>query len=259
MKLTPRQCTTYLAHLYKAAFKSYHAQLTPLLERLIAVDGTVIDVGAHAGQFTKIFARIARNGQVYAFEPSSYARSILQTIRTVKRLNNVTVLPVGLGDAAGQAELRIPVKQSGSIGFGSSHLKSDDAPVVEHRDIVSETIEITTLDDFAQADRLVKLSFIKADIEGWELHMLHGATSVLMRYRPVLMLEVNGRALRRAGHTKEQLFAFLGNHDYTSRRLGGYDGKSRGRIDLTADENEGDFFCFPREGTQDLLTRLEKA
>ena len=34
MKLTPRQRTTYLAHLYKAAFKSYHYQLAPLLERL---------------------------------------------------------------------------------------------------------------------------------------------------------------------------------------------------------------------------------
>ncbi len=257
MKLTPRQRTTYLAHLYKAAFKSYHYQLAPLLERLIAVDGTVIDVGAHAGQFTKIFARIARNGQVYAFEPASYARSILQTVRTVKRLNNVTVLPVGLGHAAGHVELRIPLKKSGSLGFGSSYLKSDHASVVEPRDIVSETIEITTLDDFAKAHRLARLSFIKADIEGWELHMLQGAASVLRRYRPVLMLEVNGTALRRAGHTKEQLFAFLG--DNTSRRIGGYDGKSRGRIDLIADENEGDFFCFPQEGAQGLLTRLEKA
>ncbi len=89
--------------------------------------------------------------------------------------------------------------------------------------------------------------------------MLQGATSVLRRYRPVLMLEVSGMELRRAGHTKEQLFAFLGAHGYTSRRIGGYDGKSRGPIDLIADENEGDFFCFPREGAQDLLTRLEGA
>ena len=31
-----------------------------------------IDVGAHAGQFTKLFARLAAGGRVYAIEPGSY-------------------------------------------------------------------------------------------------------------------------------------------------------------------------------------------
>ena len=110
MQLTLRQRATYLAHLHKAIFRSYHAQLLPYLARFIPADGTVIDVGAHAGQFTKIFARLAPQGQVYAFEPASYARSILRGVCAVRRLHNVTVVPAGLGAVAGRFDLDIPLK-----------------------------------------------------------------------------------------------------------------------------------------------------
>ncbi len=90
MRLTLRQRATYLAHLHKAIFRSYHAQLGPYLAEIIPEEGIVVDVGAHAGQFTKIFARLAHRGRVYAFGPASYARSILRKVCTVRRLHNAT-------------------------------------------------------------------------------------------------------------------------------------------------------------------------
>jgi FkbM family methyltransferase len=256
MQLTLRQSATYLAHLHKAIFRSYHTQLVPYLTTIISADGTVVDVGAHAGQFTKIFARLAPQGRVYAFEPSSYARSILTRVCTIQWLRNVTVVPTGLGAAAGRLELNIPLKRSGSLGFGSSYLGPDQSGNGRAQAIVTETIEVDTLDGFAEARGLDSLCFIKADIEGWELNMLQGATEVLSAFRPVLMLEIDDAHLRRAGQSKAALFAFLSEHSYGWRRIEGYEGKSRGQIHLRNDRDDGNFFCFPEESLQASLARL---
>ncbi len=184
MRLTLRQRATYLAHLHKAIFRSYHAQLAPYLAEIIPEDGVVVDAGAHAGQFTKIFARLAHRGRVYAFEPASYARSILRKVCTVQRLHNVTIVPAGLGAVAERLELKVPLRASGSLGFGLSHLGPDGNPIGQARPVLSETIEVETLDGFAAANGLDSLCFLKADIAGWELNMLQGGASVLGRHHP---------------------------------------------------------------------------
>ena len=96
------------------------------MRTVIPEDGVVFDVGAHAGQFAKLFARLAPRGFIYAFEPGSYARFILRIALRLNGIGNVAVLPLALGDRSGVALLTVPVKRSGSYGFGLSHLGHDD-------------------------------------------------------------------------------------------------------------------------------------
>ncbi|MGH7248566.1 MAG: FkbM family methyltransferase, partial [Pseudomonadota bacterium] len=91
------------AHLFKAIFKQHHREMRPLLAPLISDDAVVFDVGAHAGQYTKLFARLARRGRVYAIEPQSYARRILRAAIRLNRVHNVEILPLALGAAPGNA------------------------------------------------------------------------------------------------------------------------------------------------------------
>ncbi len=72
--------TYYVAHLFKALTKQHHQEYIPLLKSVISDDSIIIDVGAHAGQFTKLFSTIVPNGRVYAFEPGSYTSSILNKV-----------------------------------------------------------------------------------------------------------------------------------------------------------------------------------
>lgn len=65
---------------------------------------------------------MASSGRVYAFEPGSYARAILRMVVTLHRLENASVVPMGLGAACGIDTLSVPVKASGSFGFGLSHM-----------------------------------------------------------------------------------------------------------------------------------------
>ncbi|MGH6967533.1 MAG: FkbM family methyltransferase, partial [Stellaceae bacterium] len=112
----------FFAHVFKAVCKQHHREMLPLLAPLIQADAVVFDVGAHAGQYAKLFARLVRRGRVYALEPQSYARRILRIAIRLNRLRNVEILPLALGAAPGTATLTIPVKASGSYGFGLAHI-----------------------------------------------------------------------------------------------------------------------------------------
>lgn len=184
----------FFAHLFKAIFKQHHRALIPTLRSAIAPDAVVFDVGAHAGQFTKLFARMAPQGRVYAFEPGSYARAILRTAVRANRLANVTILPLALGEKNGVAVLTVPVKASGSYGFGLAHIGDHGGGAAE-----IELVGLATLDEVAAALQIERLDFLKADIEGYELRLIRGARQTLARFKPALLIEIDETRLARAG------------------------------------------------------------
>jgi len=193
------------AHLFKAICKQHHREMRPLLAPLIPEDAVVFDVGAHAGQYTKLFARLARRGRIYAIEPQSYARRILRTAIRLNRLRNVEILPLALGAKSTTATLTIPVKASGSYGFGLAHL----GPHTRAGSAETETVKVTTLDALATTLALTRLDFIKADIEGWEQAMVEGGRATLARFKPALLIELNEEHLRRAGGSVAALWQML--------------------------------------------------
>ncbi len=203
--LSLRAQAGWLGHVMKAVTQQHHTELTAPFTPYIPKDAVVFDVGAHAGQFSKLFARMAPNGKVFAFEPSAYARSVLEPALSWNRIRNVEIAPVGLSDAEGELVLHTPIKKRGGMGFGLAHLGADagDRPVME------QTVKLTTMDAFAAAKGLTRLDFIKADVEGWEAHMLRGGRETLARFKPVLFLEVVEASLARAGSSPQEIWDLL--------------------------------------------------
>lgn len=232
---------TYLAHLFKAITRKHHLEYLPVLKESLSDNSIIIDVGAHSGQFTKLFSTLVPDGRVYAFEPGSYARSILKKVICLHRLKNVTQINKGLGENYKKEQLNIPIKKSGSLGFGLSHLGSDKHDV---RTTLSEIIEITTLDSFAESEKLEKINFIKADIEGWEMQLLLGAKSAIQKWHPILTLEVNRLFLSRAKNTPEELWKFLSDNDYKVYRLF-YDENKTLKTELAPEPFDGNIICYP--------------
>lgn len=210
--LSLRQRASWCAHLAKALLQQHHREDEPFLRSAIPEDGVVFDVGAHSGQYTKLFAGIARKGQVYAFEPSPYARSILERVLHWRQLSNVTLLPFALSDREGAAELTMPLKRSGSVGFGLAHLVNSSKPTGK---TIAFDVRTTTVDQMVQTLGLQRLDFIKADIEGWELQMLRGARHTLQQFKPILQLEILEQHLARAGSTPGELRDFLSSFGYS--------------------------------------------
>jgi FkbM family methyltransferase len=232
----------YLTHLFKALTKHHHQEYLPILNECLKSDSIIIDVGAHAGQFTKLFSALVPEGHVYAFEPGGYASSILKKVIRLYRLKNVTHINKGLGKQYKKENLIIPLKQSGSLGFGLSHIGNDKQDV---RATISETIEIIMLDTFAKDENLERVDFIKADIEGWEMQLLLGAKLIIHKWHPILTLEVNRHFMERAENTPEELWSFLSDNNYEVNRLY-YDENKILQIELAAEPFDGNIICYPR-------------
>lgn len=236
-----RQRATWLAHMYKAVAKQYHRDALAFLRPLVPQDGVVIDVGAHSGQFAKLFSSLTPQGHVYAFEPSPYALSILKPTLALRCTNNVTVVEAGLSTEEGLQTLHIPIKKRGTLGFGLAHL-GDDA---SGRAVQSHSIRLTTLDHFAAAQQLTRLDFIKADIEGWELQMLRGGLQTIARLRPSMLLEISPHQLVRANAAPADIFNLLlpmGYVAYFTDEHAGYALRP-----VTAFDQTGDYVFVPSE------------
>lgn len=243
MQLSFAQRVRFGAHLFKAIFYSYHQPLAEKLRVFLAPNAVIFDVGAHSGQFSKLFSKLVPNGAVFAFEPGAYAGAILRRVVKAHRLSNVHVVEQGLSDSEGEHDLFVPVKRSGAFGFGLSSLLPQTGYDEAH--LRKETISLTTIDQFVTKRHVSRVDLIKIDIEGWELPALKGGTSVIARFRPVVMVEIDAAHQARANATPEQIFDLFMPNDYVAFKTDEH--KDYHTVPVTSYDGSGDYLFVPKE------------
>ena len=150
-----------------------------LLAQILTKSDTVVEAGANIGAHTVFLAKdIVPDGKVFAFEPR---RIIFQTLcgnLAINGIENVHAFHCGLGEEAeNQTEAKMDFSSKlNAGGFSLGEIPGND-----------ENIKIKKLDDVINASDCVAL--IKADVEGYELKLLMGATNLIERDRPFLYLE----------------------------------------------------------------------
>lgn len=137
---------------------------------------TVIDIGANLGTYSLPLARrVGPHGLVFAYEPASEPRSLLERSRTINRADNLQVIAAAVSDRP----------REGQIVLGaSSELNSleGSGPV--------ESIWITSLDAEDRSRGWASIDFVKIDAEGEEERILDGGKSFFERHSPLVMFEV---------------------------------------------------------------------
>jgi FkbM family methyltransferase len=237
--LSFRQRLTWGAHLFKALFYQYHTEFAECVAPFLPEDGVIVDVGAHSGQFAKLFSRLVPKGKVYAFEPGGYALSILRPVIKLRRLKNVTLVSLGLSDEEGQEVLSAPLKKRGTVGFGLAHIGPESRGVA-----LAHEIRLVTLDSFMAGEDLRRLDLIKVDIEGWEVRCLRGAIGTIEQFRPMILVEVTEETLGRVGHSAEEIFDMLAPFGYRIFKL-----HQNGRCEMEEVEaftGGADYFFIPK-------------
>lgn len=148
---------------------------------------TVLDVGAHAGEFGQSLRHGGYDGRIVSFEPLTELHKRL--CATAERDPDWTCRKLAIGDRTGGAEINI----SGNDGFSSSirgmaTAHEDAAPSSSY--VGSEPVELTTLDRLS--NEILEPSsrpFLKVDTQGYESEVLAGATDMLVRC-PLVELEL---------------------------------------------------------------------
>lgn len=140
----------------------------------------VIDAGSWIGDFAAFAS--TKGAVTYAFEPII---STYKWLEETAKLNNnrtgkCTVRPINIGLSNSNEEIEIGTEiASGSNSF----IMEKNSNKIDVQRIV-----VTTIDDFVEKNNLIKVDFIKADIEGAERLMLEGARNTLKSYAPKLAI-----------------------------------------------------------------------
>jgi len=197
----------------------------------------VVDVGANAGVFTLVAARlVGAGGSVYAFEPSARDRARLLANVEANRLANVKVQASALGRAPGKAVLHVSsAEHPGHNTIGGFAYSEDTGGG-------SLEVDVTSLDDFVRAHDLHRLDLLKIDVEGSETMVLQGAQESLRRFRPVIITEAYDPSLRQLGTSAAELLRLLRDAGYDLQVFGPA-GKPEPLLD---DQLTGvNLLCFP--------------
>jgi FkbM family methyltransferase len=175
---------------------TYHAK------RMLKPGSTFFDVGANFGYYSITLAdALARQCRVHAFEPYPPTYDRLQ--RNIK-----------LNSLQGVIEAHcLALSDAMEIGYMKTKPGNSGATWLD-RDPSGEAVTTTTLNLFCAQRGILRLDFVKLDVEGCEERVLRGGTSLIRAFKPLLMVEVNPGVLARRNSSAEALVWLLRDLGY---------------------------------------------
>jgi len=168
-----------------------------------------VDVGAHLGEYTLLAASLlGSSGHVHAFEPGPEVFEILRRNIQLNRCANVTASP----EAVWEEETLVNFEVNSEPSLSAVQMRNEGTDG-------SATIEVRaiTLDHYFADPLMPRPNLIKVDVEGAELQVLRGATSLLVlppSQAPIVIFEYGPSNTKRFGYSADDTIQFLREHGY---------------------------------------------
>lgn len=152
------------------------------IDKILDCNVTFIDIGAHAGAFTLMGAKKAK--QVVAVEPDSAAvLGLISNLRLNNLESNVTILQAALLSKNGFTD-KVTLNQSGD---GTSRY-SNSIDVSEPDKLTPGAVQSLSTSDFFQEFYSHPKVVIKMDIEGSEWALLKEAKEYISKSKPTFLI-----------------------------------------------------------------------
>lgn len=185
--------------------KGIHEPLTTkLFRKEIKKGDIVLDLGAHIGYYTLIFAKaVGEDGKVYSFEPDTENFALLRKNVEINGYKNVVLENKAVSDQSRKNKLYKSNKGSSLHSIYDIHGNHE---FVE--------IESVRLDDYFQ-DYEGKINWIKIDIEGAEQVALEGMSLLLEKNKNIkIVTEFATCCLIESGVQAEDYFKLLQKYGF---------------------------------------------
>jgi FkbM family methyltransferase len=177
------------------------------LKTLTPPGGLALDVGASIGMNSLNYSKYFDN--VVSLEPDADIYACLVETMSANACENVQTISAAVGDVVGKARL-LKFKDS---TFGNC--LEPQGYKNKSRDMID--VDLITIDSLALSD----VSYIKIDVEGNELPVLKGAEQTILKYMPVLQIEIKPQMLKRQLTSPQELWQWLVDRGYTAKHFAG--------------------------------------
>lgn len=217
----------------------YDPLSTKIVVREIKMGNVVVDIGAHIGYYTLLFARLVGDrGKVYAFEPEPSNFNLLKQNIEINGYKNVALIQKAVSNENGITRLYLSEINTGAATIIGTE---NDSQYIE--------IETTTLDDFLMNSE-EEIDFIKIDIEGAESRAIEGMTSLLSRCEDLnIITEFNPILIEKSGIEPKEYLNLLSSYGFTFYDID----ELHNKLEPTNISGILQKYCYEKKGFTNLL------
>jgi methyltransferase, FkbM family len=202
--------------LFRSAYFLYKRYIEDDLQSLVGSrpalvhGGNVLDIGANIGFTATVLARATEPGyQVYAFEPEPHNFATLQETANRRTFESkIIAVPCAVGAEEGTVELWQ------NLCHHADHRVITDQFRLAVSDVAGITVPMISIDQFL-ARNPGPVSFVKIDVQGFELPVCQGMSRTLEMNRDLtIVLEYAPVAMRNLGFDPSLLIDFLARRGF---------------------------------------------
>lgn len=194
-------------------FNFYEETDSNIIFQLIEENSIIFDIGTNIGWYTLNMAKLFKSSTIYAFEPLPPTFNTLKINIEINNLKNVILHNFGFSNKDQNIIFYIDLESSG--GASSERMTGSSTKEILCR--------VKKLDDFIDENNVIKLDFIKCDVEGAELLVYQGGMRHIEKYQPIIFTEMLRKWSKKFNYHPNQiidLLSALGYRCFTTKNKG---------------------------------------
>ena len=171
-----------------------------LIKDFVTPKGCCLDVGANMGYYTVWFSKFTNN--IYAFEPNrKNYRRLIQNLSANNANEYIRSYNIAVGEVNGEVSFTTDLD-------GENHIALLD--IEGNNTVVCKRLETILFEN-----KIEEVSYIKIDVEGFELEVLKGLGGYIKNRKiDIIQIEIN-KTISNSGYTVHQLLAFISDNNLT--------------------------------------------
>jgi FkbM family methyltransferase len=215
-------------------FNSYEPCESSIIRSFAPHIDTMLDIGANIGWYSLLVTSINKSASIHAFEPIPNTFKRLSDNCSLNQANSIICHNFGFSSETGFFPFYFYPEGSGNASIRNLAAR-EDAQVID--------CELITLSDFCLGlPSSSSIDFIKCDVEGNELFVFQGSTSVLQEHKPILLVELLRKWCAPFGYHPNDMLALMFDIGYSAYGVNAHGGLRS--VETITDETEETNFFF---------------
>jgi len=172
----------------------------------IRVDDIVLDIGSHIGTYSIPIAKKLSKGKghIYCIEGSLKSYKLLKQNIVLNNLNSYATCD------------NIVISDNEQLKYSlQENVNNTGANYYVEKESLGEVHTVSTLKNYLVDKGVMRVDFIKIDVEGMEFRILNSIKHEIREYRPILYIEISRSQLGRHNNTPYDIELILSDLNYS--------------------------------------------